>query len=321
MGRAKGGSLNGSISIVPFRCIVFDGDGMATFSVPEKAFEELSKDPERYCAVLINTKMNVHLAHELFKAKKVNSHLKVLLAAGVKESDGDLLGMVDKVIPAGTKKEHVFEIIAELYGSTESSRKRLLLEKLEFLGAQQEAFKNFSASQLEGIVTSLTNLLSRHTAKTGGIKLSTVDKKVLKSLITSKGHVSSLLLSKKLGIPLTTVQRHRKRLEKEFLEYSYNLKVAKFGLRNADILIHIKSGTMEKVAERLLELDRVVSVSRAIGTSNIDLRARIIFQDNLELSKFIEKVRAIDGVGEVMWMESIQQMGSNDLPFLRILED
>jgi len=316
--------VNGSVSIIPFRCIVFDGNGngMATFSMPEKAFDELSKDPERYCAVLINTKMNVHLAHELFRTKKTNSHLKVLLSADAKvESNGDLLNVVDKVVPAGTKKEQVFEIISELYSSTESSRKRLLLEKVGFLGAQQKAFKNFSASQLEGIVASLANLVSRHLAKTEGIKLSTVDKKVLRSLITSRGHVSSLLLSKRLGIPLTTVQRHRKRLEKEFLEYSYSLKVAKFGLRNADILIHVKSGVMEKVAESLLELDQVVNVSRAIGTSNIDLRARMIFKENLDLSKFIEKVRAIDGVGEVMWMESIQQMGSSDLPFLRILED
>jgi predicted transcriptional regulator len=48
-------------------------------------------------------------------------------------------------------------------------------------------------------------------------KLSDVDKKMLQTLLASSGRVSSLALSRKLEIPLTTIQRRRKRLESEFL--------------------------------------------------------------------------------------------------------
>ncbi|MGH9992620.1 MAG: winged helix-turn-helix transcriptional regulator, partial [Nitrososphaera sp.] len=63
-----------------------------------------------------------------------------------------------------------------------------------------------------------------------------VDKKVLKSLLDSSGRVSSLALSRKLEIPLTTVQRRRKRLEGEFLEVSYSLRLDKLGWRRAELL-------------------------------------------------------------------------------------
>ena len=73
--------------------------------------------------------------------------------------------------------------------------------------------------------------------------LSNVDREILKGILSPDGkHSSSTLLSKKLGIPQTTIQRRRTRLEKEFLESSYSLNLEKFGWRRVDLLIYTRNG-------------------------------------------------------------------------------
>jgi DNA-binding Lrp family transcriptional regulator len=60
--------------------------------------------------------------------------------------------------------------------------------------------------------------------------LSNIDREILKAVLSPSGkNFSSTLLSKKLGVPQTTIQRRRSRLEKEFLELSYSLNLEKFG--------------------------------------------------------------------------------------------
>src|SRR2546426_4411339 len=71
--------------------------------------------------------------------------------------------------------------------------------------------------------------------------LTAVDKKLLKVLLTPDGKHSSKSLAKKLGIPATTVQRRRKRLE-QFLEMSYTLCLKTFGWHKVDFLIATESG-------------------------------------------------------------------------------
>lgn len=53
--------------------------------------------------------------------------------------------------------------------------------------------------------------------------LSKVDRELLKVLPNPNGKRSSILLSNKLGIPKTTIQRRRKRLEKQLLQLLYSL--------------------------------------------------------------------------------------------------
>ena len=63
--------------------------------------------------------------------------------------------------------------------------------------------------------------------------ISSLDKMILKEILSSDVNkkLTSEYLSKKLKEPLTTIQRRRKRLEKEFLEKEYNLSLEKFGWR------------------------------------------------------------------------------------------
>jgi len=141
--------------------------------------------------------------------------------------------------------------------------------------------------------------------------LSKIDKEILKALLLSPNgkRSSSTLLSKKLGVPQTTIQRRRSRLEKEFLELSYSLNLEKFGWRRVDLLISTRNGKTDYVAKQLLENEEVTYVGKSIGEHTIDLRVEIIVKDNAELLDILEKVKAMDGVQDTVWTEIVEIVG------------
>jgi DNA-binding Lrp family transcriptional regulator len=142
-------------------------------------------------------------------------------------------------------------------------------------------------------------------------KLSESDKEILKVLLSPDNGIkrSSSLLAEKLRIPLTTIQRRKKRLEKDFLTSSYTLNLEKFGWRRVDLLIYTRNGKTDSVAYRLLENEEVVYVGKSIGEHTIDLRVEIVVRDNSELLNILEKVKAMDGVNDVIWSEIVQVVG------------
>lgn len=140
--------------------------------------------------------------------------------------------------------------------------------------------------------------------------LSNVDRAILKVLLdTNDGKRSSILLSKKLGVPPTTILRRRKRMEKDFLDISYSLNLEKFGWRRVDLLISTRNGKTGSVATQLLSKDEVVYVGKSIGEHTIDLRAEIIVRDNAELLDILETVKAMDGVNDTIWSEIVEVVG------------
>jgi DNA-binding Lrp family transcriptional regulator len=139
--------------------------------------------------------------------------------------------------------------------------------------------------------------------------LSEVDRELLKVLLNPNGKSSSILLSKKLGIPKTTIQRRRKRLEREYLQMSYSLNIEKFGWRRVDLLIATRSGKTTSIAKQLLSNEEVTYVGKSIGEHTIDLRAEIIIKDNAQLLDVLEKVKAMDGVNDTIWSEIVEVVG------------
>jgi len=142
-------------------------------------------------------------------------------------------------------------------------------------------------------------------------KLSLSDKEILRVLLSPDNGIkrSSLLLASKLGIPQTTIQRRKKRLEQDFLTSTFTLNIEKFGWRHVDLLISTRNGKTDFVANRLLENDEVVYVGKSIREHTIDLRVEIIIRDNSELLNILEKVKAMDGVNDVVWSEIVKVVG------------
>lgn len=140
--------------------------------------------------------------------------------------------------------------------------------------------------------------------------LSHVDRAILKVLLDTNGvKRSSILLSRRLGIPPTTIVRRRKRMEKDFLNFSYTLDLKKFGWRRVDLLISTKNGKTNSVAKQLLSNDEVVYVGKSIGEHTIDLRVEIIIKDNAQLLDVLEKVKGMDGVNDTIWSEIVEVVG------------
>jgi hypothetical protein len=156
--------------------------------------------------------------------------------------------------------------------------------------------------------------------KENGLYFTDVDKKVLKALLDSSGRVSSLSLSRTLEIPLTTVQRRRKRLESEFLEVSYSLRLDRLGWRRAELLISTQKGMTSAVGKELVGHNAIARVSKAIGEHTIDLHAESVFKNNKGLLSVIEWVKSLEGVKDVVWTEPVELVGKNPAMQYQIID-
>ena len=140
--------------------------------------------------------------------------------------------------------------------------------------------------------------------------VSDLDRKLLKILLLPNGDLkSSKNLSLKLGLPITTVRRRRKRLESKFLKLHYVMDIEKFGWKRVDFFISIRNGMVNAVANKLLDSDEVTYVGKSIGEHTIDLRVETIVRDNASILDILEKIKAMDGVQDVVWSEIVSVVG------------
>ncbi|MDA4116381.1 MAG: winged helix-turn-helix transcriptional regulator [Thaumarchaeota archaeon] len=143
--------------------------------------------------------------------------------------------------------------------------------------------------------------------------LSGIDRKILAILLEADRRVSSSEMSKRLGIPMSTVQRRRKQLEKEYIIANYSLNSKNFGWRTVDLLIATERGATLQVGKELLKRRDVSSVASMLGEHAINLRAEALVMSNTELLRLLEAVKAIDGVRDVLWCEVVETIGKNSL--------
>ena len=142
------------------------------------------------------------------------------------------------------------------------------------------------------------------------VGISQIDRKILKILLTPNGRdKSTKSISTKLGIPITTIRRRRKRLEDKFLKMHYVLDIEKFGWRRVDFFVSIRNGMVNAVAKKLMELDDVTYVGKSIGEHTIDLRVETIVKDNSVLLDLLEKIKGMEGVKDVVWSEIVSVVG------------
>jgi DNA-binding Lrp family transcriptional regulator len=150
--------------------------------------------------------------------------------------------------------------------------------------------------------------------------LSVVDRKLLKALLIPNGKISTKSLAKKLALPATTLQRRRKRLEKEFLKLSYTLDLTRFGWHRVDFLIATESGKTGRIGMELLKRDEVIYVGKSIGQHTIDLRVETVLKDNGEILRMMELMKAMEGIKEVVWTEIVEVVGRKMSIPVRIID-
>jgi DNA-binding Lrp family transcriptional regulator len=148
--------------------------------------------------------------------------------------------------------------------------------------------------------------------------------------------VTSFDISKKLKMPLSTVQRRRTALERSSLiRKSYELDAKQFGWRIADILIAVEKGDCVEIANRLLTEDigirlssdiskkinrindgsygpRVIETSLRIGDPVVNVMARIIYRTSDELFHIIQEIKKMPNIVRVEWSEVVKVIGRNN---------
>lgn len=229
-----------------------------------------------------------------------------------------------------TDDEILSESLETLPEERYQSRSQILSE-LQVLGFETEALDGLSIEDLSSLLINIRELLTSKVErkKPGRPRydpssvpvLSHSDKIILQRLIESEGHVSSLSISRELGIPLSTIQRRRKRLEDMLVERNYSLKIGLLGWREATLYASLRGGQAEQIGKKILDAsNRVTSVSRTLGGAGLDLRIEVIFKLNSELTPLIDQIKSMEGVSGVIWCESLSLIGKRKEAFKNAIE-
>lgn len=117
---------------------------------------------------------------------------------------------------------------------------------------------------------------------------------------------SSPAMSKKLGIPLSTIQRRRTRLERSVLTKRYELNAQDMGWRNAEILMLVNDGSTDRTAKALLEkFDAIIGMSTRVNTKS-NLAAYIAFRKTDQLHELMELLRSFPNLSNLEWSEVVK---------------
>src|SRR5919202_2593556 len=144
-------------------------------------------------------------------------------------------------------------------------------------------------------------------------KLLDIDNIKIVSELVRQPDISSLTLSKKLDIPLSTLQRRRARIEKAILKKNYTFNYKAFGGRVGDIIVNVDKGKSKEVAQNLLKKykNNIVSCDTRINSMH-NVAAHVIYKNTEELFHLIESIKTMDYVTGVSWSEMVEAIGDNN---------
>ena len=160
--------------------------------------------------------------------------------------------------------------------------------------------------------TDKNNNTFNHTSKQILKLLDSTNIKIISELVTQPS-ISSLSLSKKLDIPLSTLQRRRARIENDILKRNYTFNYKAFGGRVGDLIISVDKGKSREVAQALLKKykNNIVSCNTRINSEH-NVSAHTIFKDTGELHELVENIKTMDYVSGVQWSELVEDIGDNN---------
>ena len=135
------------------------------------------------------------------------------------------------------------------------------------------------------------------------------DKKIIELLISNHSNDS---ISKKLRIPLSTIQRRtRKLFEKEIVSSKIELNYEKLGYKRGMLHIYLQKGLMKEIGKKVVEKRGMLSVSVHVGNS--DLVALFVYRDSKDLLETMSEIKDIEGVERVMWSEEVYFITSSSV--------
>jgi DNA-binding Lrp family transcriptional regulator len=148
--------------------------------------------------------------------------------------------------------------------------------------------------------------------------IDSLDIKIIRELLNNPDSSSSQI-AKKLSIPLSTIQRRKTRLERSLLRRKYDLNIHDLGWRNAEILMLVGNGAVDRVARELIEkYDNITNTSIRINT-RINLAACVGYRNSDELHELIEKLRAMPNISNLEWSEIVRESENKNLRLAHLI--
>lgn len=250
---------------------------------------------------------------------------------GSVSKDDDKMVLACEAEDLDNVKRSLEESIINAHNDSKPQSRQELIREIEELGVNAQELNVLTIEGLKEVLDGLHGLVAaynerrrvgrpRRDPNSIGL-LSELDKKIISQMLQSDGHVSSLSISRELDIPLSTIHRRRSRLDETLIERNYSLKVDKLGWKRAMLLVSVSSGSVIGLGKEILESgDGIESVYRMSGNSIMDLRADAVFKDNSELVTMMDRIKAMQGVRNVVWGECVQLIGRNGNTTKRIIE-
>ncbi len=141
--------------------------------------------------------------------------------------------------------------------------------------------------------------------------LDKINLKIMEELLNN-GDIKSSEIALKLGIPLSTIQRRRSKIEKTIFRKTYEMDLVQLGFRTALILVDIQKGKAKETGEKLLKkYDKyIIRASTRINSSN-NLCLEIVYYNSKELHFLLEEIKALPLATSVDWSEQVFLIGDN----------
>ena len=146
-----------------------------------------------------------------------------------------------------------------------------------------------------------------------------IDINIIRELLAN-ANIKSVDIASKYKVPISTIQRRRKRLVDSILEKKYLIDITKRDLRTGIILANVKRGKAKEVAKMILERHKsnAISSSTRINDQN-NVITEIIYNTSSELYNILENIRKIPYVSSATWSELVEVVGNNDAPIIAAL--
>jgi DNA-binding Lrp family transcriptional regulator len=150
-------------------------------------------------------------------------------------------------------------------------------------------------------------------------RFDSIDINIIRELL-AKADIKSVDIASKYKVPISTIQRRRKRLVDSILEKKYLIDITKRDLRTGIILANVKRGKAKEVAKMILERHKsnAISSSTRINDQN-NVITEIIYNTSSELYNILEQVKKIPYVSSATWSELVEVVGNNDAPIIAAL--
>jgi hypothetical protein len=114
-------------------------------------------------------------------------------------------------------------------------------------------------------------------------------------------------ISSTLNIPLSTIQRRTRLILQSKLvtqEYQPNFKM--LGIKKGLLHTYLRDGKLRKTAEKISEMEGILSVSIHVGNS--DIVSEFVYDNSEDLVDIIASIKDIEGVTHIVWSEEIYKL-------------